>query len=127
RRARLESLARRGAWTTFLAEAEPDGGNDLQRCLALQGRIALDRVTGIAREIADVWLSGRQLPLECEPVFQWLRDEGLLGDELIEQRVRRLLENGQAAFARVIASRLPPERAAPWLQWAALLERPLAA
>src|SRR5690606_32539457 len=61
----------------------------------------------------------------CEPVFQWLRNEGLLGDDLLEQRVRLLLENGQASFARVIASRLPDERAAPWLRWAALLERPV--
>src|SRR5690606_25082844 len=37
---------------------------------------------------------------------------------------RRLLESGQAAFARVIARRLPPERAARWNRWADLLERP---
>src|SRR5690606_19088269 len=68
--------------------------------------------------------TGRRLPLDCEPVFQWLRDEGLMTADLIEGRLRLLLENGNARFARVIASRLPAERAAPWLRWADLIERP---
>jgi soluble lytic murein transglycosylase len=50
----------------------------------------------------------------------------LLTDELVEQRVRALLDNDQAAFARTVISRLPAERAAPLVQWAELLERPAA-
>ena len=45
-------------------------------------------------------------------------------DDLIEQRVRLLLNNGQAAFARVITRRLPQERANPLKQWADLIEQP---
>jgi soluble lytic murein transglycosylase len=124
RQALLESLARRDEWQRFLAERDSTGSDVALRCLTLRGRIALGDLQGIAPEIVDVWLTGRQLPLDCEPVFAWLRGEALLTDALIEQRVRLLLESGQAAFARVIAARLPAERAAPWLRWADLLERP---
>ncbi|HEX7082017.1 MAG TPA: transglycosylase SLT domain-containing protein [Gammaproteobacteria bacterium] len=126
RRAWLESLVRREQWREFLDEVDVDTAGDVQRCRALRARIALDDLRGLAPEIVAVWLTGRRLPSECEPVFQWLRAEGPLTDELIEQRVRLLLENGHAAFARVIAARLPSERAAPLLLWADLLERPVA-
>jgi soluble lytic murein transglycosylase len=120
----LASLARREAWRAFLERYDPEAADEALRCRAFQARIALDRTAGIAPEIIETWLTGRQLPLECEPVFQWLRAQGLLTDELIEQRVVLLLENGQAAFARVIARRLPEAVAAPLLRWAALIETP---
>lgn len=118
-----ESLARRELWQRFLARL--DAPSDVAtRCLALRARIVLDRIEGIAPDIIDVWLTGRQLPLDCEPVFQWLREKGLLTDGLIERRVLLLLENGQAGFARQIAARLPADRAAPLLRWADLIEQP---
>ena len=127
RRAWLESLARREQWRAFLDEAGDDAtADEALRCQMLRARIAVGEVRGIARDVVDVWLTGRQLPLECEPVFQWLRAEGPLTDSLIEQRIVLLLESNQAAFARVIAGRLPEERAAPLLRWADLLDRPAA-
>src|SRR5690606_34456955 len=107
RRARLESFARRKLWEALLAETDAGAGGEALRCATLQARIGVGDVEGIAPEIVDVWLTGRRLPLDCEPVFQWLRDEGLMTADLIEGRLRLLLENGNARFARVIASRLP--------------------
>jgi soluble lytic murein transglycosylase len=50
--------------------------------------------------------------------------QNALTPELIEQRVRLALKDGNAAFAREIAAFLPPQSAAPLLQWATLLEEP---
>lgn len=124
RRAWLSSLVRREQWRRFLDEASEGTGDTTLRCQRVQARIALGEGGEAAGEGIELWLTGRQLPLDCEPVFQWLRAEGHLTDALVEQRVALLLENGHAAFARVIADRLPPERAAPLLRWADLLERP---
>ena len=124
RRARVVSFARRELWRALLAEIDPGTSDEALRCTALRARIAVDEIVGIAPEIIDVWLTGRRLPLDCEPVFEWMRAEGLMTPDLIEGRVRLLLENGQADFARVIADRLPAERAAPWLRWADLIDRP---
>src|SRR5690606_6547442 len=78
RRARLDSFARRKLWDAFLAEADRGADDPALRCLTLQARIALDDIEDIAPEIVDVWLTGRRLPLDCEPVFEWLRGEGLM-------------------------------------------------
>lgn len=127
----LWSLARRQDWAAFLAlygangSGEPEAADQALDCLALQAGIALGRGAKIAPRIVQVWLGGdARLPSECEPVFEWLADQGGLTDDLVERRVVLLLENGRASFARVIADRLPAERAAPLLDWADLLERP---
>jgi len=124
RRNWMESLARRDQWDAFITAYRPNLSDARMQCQYLAARIARDDIVGIAREIESQWLRPVRQPLECEPVFQWLRDEGLLGEELTEQRVRALLANGQAAFGRVIARRLSPARAAPLLAWAELMENP---
>lgn len=121
----LRSLGARGLWPEFLRHYRADVADTGLRCRYLAARIAVDDNDGIAALILDEWLSPYQLPLECEPVFQWLRDAGRLDDDMTAARVRLLLENGQAAFARVVARRLPENRARPLLAWADLIERPL--
>jgi soluble lytic murein transglycosylase len=123
----LESLGRRELWPAFLDNYRDELADTALRCRYLSARIALDRVNGIAPLILDEWLTPYQLPLVCEPVFQWLRDTGLLDDAATEARVRLLLESGQPDFARVIANRLPEDRARPLLAWAALIDDPLTA
>ncbi len=118
------SLARREQWQSFLEQYDEAFADARLRCQSLAARIALDRTEGLVPLIVERWLTPRQLPGECEPIFQWLRDEGALTEDHVEQRVRMLLENGQIGFARVIARRLPDERSAPLLRWAALIERP---
>lgn len=126
RRAWLASLARREEWRAFLGKLDDEATSDRTlRCQALNARIGVDEIEGLAPRIVDVWLTGNQLPLECEPAFQWLRAEGLLTDELIERRVGLLLDNNQTRFARIIARRLPDDRATPLLRRADLLEQPL--
>jgi len=124
RRAWLSSLARREQWETFLEHYAEAVADARLRCQYLAARVALEEINGIAPLIIAEWLTPRQLPIECEPVFSWLRGEGPLTEDLIERRVRLLLDNGEAEFARVIAGRLPEERAAPLLRWAELIERP---
>lgn len=124
RHAWLMSLARRERWEAFLERYRADFSDEALHCQYLTARIALERLEGIAPLIIERWLTARQLPSECEPVFQWLRSEAALTDQHIERRAQLLLENGQASFARVIARRLPEDRAAPLLYWADLIERP---
>jgi soluble lytic murein transglycosylase len=120
----LRSLADRERWDTFVTAYRPDLASARMRCEYLAAKIAFDDIDGIAAEIESQWLAPTQQPSQCEPVFQWLRDAGLLSEELVEQRVRALLANGQTGFGRVIARRLTAERARPLLAWADLLEQP---
>jgi soluble lytic murein transglycosylase len=126
RREWLESLARRGEWQGLLDHYDAAVATQALACAQLRARIVLQRTAGLDTAIVERWLSAWRLPPECEPVFQWLRDQGGLGDALVAERVQRLLENGQASFARVIARRLPDAQAKPLLQWADLIEKPAA-
>ncbi len=123
RRTWLASLAGRASWNQFLAFHRDTSDGAGLRCQGFTARIELQRIEGLAAEVARAWLTPRSLP-ECERAFEWLRSTGALSDALIEQRVRLALEGGNPAFARQILRPLPAGRAAPLLQWAALLENP---
>jgi soluble lytic murein transglycosylase len=123
RRSWLASLAARAGWSQFLAFHREAVDGAALRCQGFTARIELQRTDGLNADVIQTWLTPRSLP-ECERAFDWLRSTGSLSDALIEQRARLALEDGSVVFARQIARMLPAERAAPLLQWAALLENP---
>ncbi len=74
-----------------------------------------DRVQDLAPLVARRWLTPRSLP-DCQRAFDWLRAQNALTPELIEQRGRMALKEGNSGFAREMAAFLPPERAEPVLE-----------
>lgn len=125
RRAWLASLAKRRLWEKYLEHYDPQRANDAQQCHSFAARIELGRTDGLAADVRAKYLTPKSIP-DCQRAFDWLRAQGELSDELLEQRVRRALENNNFRFARELAARLPEERAIPLRRWAALLESPLA-
>lgn len=123
RSAWLASLALRQQWQPFLQHYRDEWANDSLRCHSYTARIELGRTEDLALDIARQWLTPSSLP-DCERAFEWLRNEKALTDALIEQRVRRALENNNASFAKQIAALLPAEKSAPLQRWAALIENP---
>jgi soluble lytic murein transglycosylase len=124
RRGWLESLARRTQWQPLLDHYDAAVATDTLKCAELNARIALEQTSGLEAAVAQRWLTPWRLPPECEPAFQWLRERGRLDDALVAERVRRLIGNGQAAFARLLAQKLPEAQAAPLLRSASLIEKP---
>ena len=124
RRAWLSSLARRASWRAFVDRYDAAAATPALECQHFNARIAVRETAGLSAAVRARWLTGYRLPGECEPVFQWLRAERDLPDELVAERVALLLDNGQASFARVVAGRLPREVAAPLLERAAFIENP---
>lgn len=119
----LSSLAARLQWQKFLDHYGDEWASDSLRCQSFTARIALGKTQDLTLDVARQWLTPSSLP-DCEPAFTWMRNEKALTPELIEQRVRRALENNNAGFAKQIATQLPAERSAPLLRWAALIETP---
>jgi soluble lytic murein transglycosylase len=124
RRAWLASLARRASWAAFIAQFDAATATATLECQYFNARIAEQDTAGLAEAIRVRWLTASRLPSECERAFQWLRAERGLPDALVAQRVALLLDAGNAAFARVIAARLPKDTAAPLLERAAFIENP---
>ncbi len=120
----LRSLAERAQWRAFVRAYDASVADTALACDLLQARIALNETGGLVKLVVDRWLTAERLPPECEPAFQWLREQGELSDELTAERVKLLLDNGQTGFARIVARRLPEAMASPLLQWAELVEHP---
>ncbi|WP_218043070.1 lytic transglycosylase domain-containing protein [Steroidobacter gossypii] len=119
----LASLAQRKQWQPFLQHYRDEWAGDSLRCHSFTARIATGQTQDLELDIARQWLTPSRLP-DCEQAFEWMRARNSLTPALIEQRVRRALDNNNPSFAKEIAVSLPPDRAAPLLRWAALLENP---
>lgn len=119
----LTSLALRQQWQPFLQHYKDAAASDSLRCQSFTARIALGQTQDLSLDIARQYLTPASLP-DCEQAFSWLRAQNALTPDLIEQRVRRALENNNPSFAKQIIVGLPADRAAPLLRWAALLETP---
>jgi soluble lytic murein transglycosylase len=121
----LASLAARREWKTFLEHFDPvSDASPALRCHSFAARIATDQTADLVDALTATWLTGNVLPDGCDPALDWWRGRGGPGVDLTARRTRLALEAGDVALARALARSLPDERAAPLLQWAALIERP---
>ncbi len=82
---------------------------------------------GIATEALARWSLAQKQPQECDPVFAWLRQQGAITPALAETRTRAALAADNAKLAREFVVDVPPDRSAPLLQWAQLLDSSKAA
>ena len=85
----LTSLANRRRWDWFLPRAN-DVATPPLICDRLQGRLATGDTKGLAAEALGRWSLTQKQPPECDPVFTWLRQQGLLTPALAEARTRAL-------------------------------------
>jgi soluble lytic murein transglycosylase len=117
----LTSLANRRRWDWFLPRSA-DLTTAPLICDRFQGRIASGDTQGLAAEALTRWSLAQKQPPECDPVFAWLRQQGLLTPALAESRTRAALAADNARLAREFVVDVPAEKAAPLLQWAQLLD-----
>jgi len=125
----LASLANRRKWDWFMPRAT-DVSTPPLVCDRLQGKIAAlpdipnadATAQGIAAEALTRWNLPQKQPPECDPVFAWLRQQGAITPALAEARTRAALTADNAKLAREFLVDVPPDRAAPLLQWVSLLD-----
>lgn len=122
----LTSLANRRRWDWFLPRST-DVTTASLLCDRLQGRLATGDIQGLAAEALTRWSLPQKQPTECDPVFAWLRQQGLLTPSLAESRTRAALAADNVRLAREFVADVPAEKAAPLLQWADLLDSSKAA
>lgn len=100
----------------------PAGEQGAAATQAAAGTQGSATIQAIAAEALTRWSLAQKQPSECEPVFAWLRQQGLLTPALAEARTRAALAADNARLAREFVVDVPADKAAPLVQWAQLLD-----
>jgi len=107
----LANLAERRRWDWFLPRST-DVADPSLICDRLQARLDTGDLKVLGPDVMVRWNMPQKQPRECDGVFAWLRQQGLISPALAEVRTRAALaaENPRLArdFARI--SRPPPPR-----------------
>lgn len=121
RRNWLPSLAARGRWQTLLDNTRESDGASAQ-CRAVNARIQL----GLnPRDAAlGLWRVGRSQPNACDPVFDWLSQQGLLNADETLTRARLAVVDNQNGLARYLARQASADTAETIEQWVSVSETP---
>lgn len=113
RRDWLKSLGAAGAWETFRAEHPRVLGEDTEiACYSLQERLVRGDPE-VATEARAFFLSGREAPAACEPVFAALYASGRIAETQVWERMRKLLAAGYLRDAKRANALLPARVALP--------------
>lgn len=100
----LYTLAVKRQWDDYLTYYKNDESNTTElRCYALYARI-MNRDHAAWDEIPAIWVSGKSLPKECDPLFNRWKKKGGLTEEIAWQRFNAAMENHKRSLARYITN-----------------------
>ena len=125
RRDWLKLLGKNAQWELFDAELPALVNDDLETtCYGLQARTRIDTLA--LREARPLWFVAREVPANCDLLFQSLIDAQQLSTEDIWIRIRLALEAGQVSQANRVGVYLPKGQAPDARVLAAILGNPAA-
>ena len=88
-------------------------------CLALRADIETGHLAGVSARAIDLWLVGTSQAIECDPVFDYLKDNRLLGPVEHRKRFDLAIDEREFQLARWLAKQIDEEhqeQAALWIQ-----------
>ena len=118
------SLAGRGQWSRVQALTANEDDTKLQ-CMNLRARINTEQTQGVAEQAIALWLVGKSQPDTCDPVFAWMKTQGLLTPARILERARLAIVAGQTGLANYLARKLSGAPQDTVQRWVALLGSPV--
>jgi len=123
RRSWLYTLAKRKDWKQFLAAYREPQPAALQ-CYRLQALLQTGKADSSTADALQLWLVGKSQDDACDPVFAHLEKQQLITTELLWQRIRLAMDNGNTSLAGYLAKRLPEQDAAWVTLWREAHRRP---
>ncbi|CAK0749785.1 soluble lytic murein transglycosylase [Gammaproteobacteria bacterium] len=123
RRKWLKSLATAGRWADYLNGYRP-ALNVAQRCEFFQALVETGRGERVYPLLPKLWLTGKSLPTECDPIIAAWRRAGGLSSEQVWQRIRLAMADKQTGLAANLSPFLTATDK-PWLDlWLTVYEQP---
>jgi len=119
----LYQLARQRDWKKFLDVYRGNQPVTLQ-CYKLQAQISTGQTEGLVDDALKLWMVGKSQVKNCDPVFKYLDDHNVITTELLWQRIRLAMQQGNPSLALYLAKKLPDEDRA-WVElWRDARNRP---
>lgn len=120
----LKHLAQKKEWPTFLAAYTPQTDTALQ-CYHLQAQFETQQSSSATLEAArTLWLLGKPHPDECNPLFTYLSEKGVLNGALHWQRTQLAMQNGTTDLVTSLAKNLTDVEQQTVAKWQAVREKP---
>lgn len=104
----LNSLPKRGEWARLHQYYEPTSRGSLQ-CHYVNARTRLEPKADVLADAKAQYLVGQSQPDACDPVFDWLEEQGELTDGLVRERAKLAMEAGQPNLVRYLLRQLPDD------------------
>ncbi len=101
-----QDLAKRGQWKQLdglLNRHYADSTDDVILCHTARAKLNVSPGKDSNRYALDLWMSGKSLPDECDPVFAHLQNEKLLTVKRVRERINLALDEGNIKLARYLA------------------------
>lgn len=106
----LKTLGKKQQWDLFEGEYTRLITADAElRCYALQSRMRTQE-QAVLREAHDLWLTAKDMPDSCTPVFEAAIASGAISQQDIWQRLHLALESGNVTLAKSLAGKLTGSR-----------------
>lgn len=122
----LDRLARQQRWADYL-DFYRSPQSDQRACYQLQALLATGQKQEAYKLTADMWLVPHSQNKACDPVFASWNQQGLLTNELRQQRMMLALRNNQFSLASYLAKTThSPAQNKSWVdRWQAIHNNPL--
>jgi soluble lytic murein transglycosylase len=120
----LEILAKQGDWSNYLRIYAPQKSVALQ-CYHAQAQLATGQKTPtVWEDLKKLWLVGKPQPPSCQEAFGYMVSNRVLTEDLVWQRIRLAMQEGQVELASSIANYLPSPQTSWVSLWIAVHKNP---
>ena len=122
----LRVLADRGDWKTFLKEYQDIEDDPELQCLRLSHLLKTsEEQAALMTEVEKLWLTGKELPRTCEPVFAVWKKAGHMTSDKVWARIRLAMESRNLRLAGELAQYLDPSERVWVKRWQAMHRDPV--
>ncbi len=122
----LRLLASRRDWNTFLKEYQDIEDDPELQCLRLAHLLKTsEQQATLMAEVEKLWLTGKELPRACDPVFAAWKKAGHMTTDMIWARIRLAMESRNLRLAGELASYLDPSERVWVRRWQAMHRDPV--
>lgn len=116
----LSRLQKKGRYDSFLKYYQNEKDAALQ-CFYLRARIRNQNIESdkerYLNQIRDVWLVGKSQPTQCDPLFEWYKQQGYLTSELVWERFTLAMDKNRVGLAKYLSKQLPTDEKAKAKLW----------